>query len=131
CTAPPGRWITGTCYGQPSPRLAATRAASTLQPGGWTPPTLGMPPGMSSTSRTSRGPSMIQYEDVPVPNRSPDEMGTAELVRAAYAQVSTLVRDEIALAKLELAGKGTEAGIGAGVVRAAGTCGFSRLGPHS
>ncbi|HLT11032.1 MAG TPA: phage holin family protein [Micromonosporaceae bacterium] len=71
---------------------------------------------------------MIQYEDVPVPNRSPDEMGTAELVRAAYAQVSTLVRDEIALAKLELAEKGKKAGIGAGLFGAAGAFAFYGLG---
>lgn len=41
---------------------------------------------------------------------------TADLVRRASAQVSTLVRDEIALAKIELAEKAKRAGVGGGLV---------------
>jgi len=43
------------------------------------------------------------------------EQSTAELVRRASEQLSTLVRDELALAKAELAGKAKHAGAGAGL----------------
>jgi uncharacterized membrane protein YqjE len=43
------------------------------------------------------------------------EQSTAELVQRASEQVSRLVRDEIALAKAELAEKGKHAGIGIGL----------------
>lgn len=41
---------------------------------------------------------------------------TAELVSQAAAQISTLVRDELALAKAELAEKGKRAGVGGGLL---------------
>ena len=41
---------------------------------------------------------------------------TAELVNQAAAQISTLVRDELTLAKLELTEKGKRAGIGGGLL---------------
>jgi Putative Actinobacterial Holin-X, holin superfamily III len=48
-------------------------------------------------------------------NRSAVEQSTPDLVSQATAQVSTLVRDELALAKLELAEKGKRAGLGGGL----------------
>jgi len=45
---------------------------------------------------------------------------TAELVRTASEQLSTLVRDELALAKAELSGKAKHAGKGIGLFSGAG-----------
>ena len=47
--------------------------------------------------------------------RPVSEQSTAELVQTASEQISRLVRDEIALAKAELAEKGKHAGIGIGL----------------
>ena len=49
------------------------------------------------------------------PARPVAEQSTAELVQRASEQLSRLVRDEIALAKAELAEKGKHAGIGIGL----------------
>ena len=49
------------------------------------------------------------------PARPVADQSTSELVQRASEQVSRLVRDEIALAKAELAEKGKHAGIGAGL----------------
>ena len=49
------------------------------------------------------------------PTRPVTEQSTAELVQRATDQVSRLLRDEIALAKAELAEKGKHAGIGIGL----------------
>jgi predicted phage tail protein len=43
------------------------------------------------------------------------EQSTAELVHLATDQISQLVRDELRLARVELASKGRKAGIGAGL----------------
>jgi uncharacterized membrane protein YqjE len=48
------------------------------------------------------------------------ERPAAELVRELSAQVSTLVRQELELARVELAAKGKEAGLGAGMFGGAG-----------
>src|SRR3954466_14205928 len=48
------------------------------------------------------------------------DASTAELINRAAAQVSTLVRDELALARAELTEKGRRAGVGAGLLSAAG-----------
>ncbi|BCJ41607.1 membrane protein [Actinoplanes ianthinogenes] len=48
------------------------------------------------------------------------EQSTAELVQRAGEQLSKLVRDELTLAKAELAEKGKHAGIGAGLFGGAG-----------
>ncbi|MBU2666644.1 phage holin family protein [Actinoplanes bogorensis] len=53
------------------------------------------------------------------PGKSADQ-STAELVQQASEQVSRLVRDEIALAKAELAEKGKHAGIGIGLFAGGG-----------
>ncbi|MEV6851127.1 phage holin family protein [Actinoplanes sp. NPDC051411] len=53
---------------------------------------------------------------------------TADLVNQAAGQVSTLVRDELALAKLELAEKGKRAGLGGGLFGGAAVLGLYGLG---
>ncbi len=53
---------------------------------------------------------------------------TGDLVNQAAAQISTLVRDELALAKLELAEKGRRAGVGGGLVGGAAVLGWFGLG---
>ena len=53
---------------------------------------------------------------------------TSDLVSQAAAQVSTLVRDELALAKLELAEKGKRAGVGGGLLGGAGVLALYGLG---
>src|SRR4029079_18390295 len=47
---------------------------------------------------------------------APHDASTADLVTRATAQVSTLVRDELALARMELVEKGKRAGIGGGLM---------------
>ena len=54
------------------------------------------------------------------PPRPIADQSTAELVQRASEQLSKLVRDEIALAKAELAEKGKHAGIGIGLFGAGG-----------
>ncbi|MFF0308560.1 phage holin family protein [Streptosporangium sp. NPDC004379] len=49
-----------------------------------------------------------------------ETLSTAELVRQLSQDVSRLVRDELRLAKLELAEKGKHAGLGAGLFGGAG-----------
>lgn len=56
------------------------------------------------------------------------EQSTADLLRQLSEQTTTLVRQEIALAKLELTEKGRKAGIGAGMFGGAGALGFYALG---
>jgi hypothetical protein len=53
---------------------------------------------------------------------------TSDLVSQAAAQISTLVRDELALAKLELTEKGKRAGIGGGLFGGAGVLGLYGVG---
>lgn len=53
---------------------------------------------------------------------------TAELINRAVNQVSTLVRDEITLAKTEVAAKGKRFGLGGGLFGAAGLLGVYGLG---
>jgi len=56
------------------------------------------------------------------------EQSTAELVQRASEQLSRLVRDEITLAKAELAEKGKHAGIGIGLFGAGGVLVFYGTG---
>ena len=58
----------------------------------------------------------------------PSTASTPDLVNQAAAQISTLVRDELALAKLELAEKGKRAGIGGGLFGGAAVLGLYGLG---
>lgn len=67
-----------------------------------------------------------------VANARPTQVGsepsTAELVQRATEQVSRLVRDELALARAELAQKGKHAGIGVGLFGGAGVLALYGLG---
>jgi predicted lipid-binding transport protein (Tim44 family) len=54
--------------------------------------------------------------------------GTGELVKDLSAQVSRLVRQEVELAKTEMAEKGKKAGIGVGMFGGAGIAGVLMLG---
>ena len=63
-----------------------------------------------------------------VPARPLAEKSTAELVQQASEQVSRLVRDELTLAKAELAEKGKRAGIGAGLFGGAGVLAMYGVG---
>ncbi len=53
---------------------------------------------------------------------------TADLISQASQQISTLVRDELALAKAELAEKGKRAGMGGGLLGGAGVLSLYGLG---
>jgi uncharacterized membrane protein YqjE len=56
------------------------------------------------------------------------DQSTADLLRQLSEQTTTLVRQEIELAKVELTEKGKKAGIGAGMFGGAGAPGFYALG---
>jgi protein-S-isoprenylcysteine O-methyltransferase Ste14 len=58
----------------------------------------------------------------------PDGASTAELVSLAASQISTLVRDELALGRAELMEKGKRAGLGGGLFGAAGVLGIYGFG---
>lgn len=62
------------------------------------------------------------------PVRPVAEQSTAELVQTASEQLSRLVRDEIALAKAELAQKGKHAGIGIGLFGTSGVLALYGIG---
>ena len=62
------------------------------------------------------------------PARPLSEQSTAELVQHASEQLGRLVRDELTLAKAELAEKGKRAGIGAGLFGGAGVFALYGLG---
>jgi MFS family permease len=53
---------------------------------------------------------------------------TAELVRQAAEQISRLVRDELALAKAEMAEKGKRAGVGVGLFGGGGVAALYGVG---
>jgi len=59
---------------------------------------------------------------------SPDDLSLAELVKQLSDQTTTLVRQEIDLAKSELAVKGKQAGVGAGMFGGASMFGLYALG---
>ncbi|KHL17082.1 putative superfamily III holin-X [Mumia flava] len=65
---------------------------------------------MSSAPRQDAGPA----------GSAADEPSTGELVSRLSSELSTLVRDELRLAQLEVTGKAKQAGIGAGILGAAG-----------
>src|SRR5689334_22408064 len=56
------------------------------------------------------------------------EQSTAELVQRASEQISRLVKDELTLAKAELAEKGKHAGIGIGLFGTSGVLGLYGIG---
>lgn len=57
-----------------------------------------------------------------------EQASTAELVSRLSEQMTTLVRDELALARLEMVEKGKKAGKGAGLLGAAGVTAMYGLG---
>lgn len=59
---------------------------------------------------------------------APDERPVAELLKDLSQQTSTLVHQELELAKLELTQKGKRAGIGAGMFGGASVVGLYALG---
>ena len=69
---------------------------------------------MAQASETRDGPS--------------SEASVAELVKQLSEQTSRLARQEVELAKAEVAAKGKRAGIGAGLFGAAGIVGFYAVG---
>jgi uncharacterized membrane protein YqjE len=62
------------------------------------------------------------------PARPVADQSTAELVQRASEQISRLVRDELALAKAELAEKGKHAGIGIGLFGGGGVLAMYGVG---
>ena len=56
------------------------------------------------------------------------EHSTGELVKMMTEQVSVLIRDELKLAQLEMAGKGKQAALGAGLFGASGVVAVYGLG---
>jgi hypothetical protein len=77
-----------------------------------------------SDSRTGTATDRRSAESRTPESRTPDSgsadaRSTADLVRNASEQISTLVRDEIALARLEVTTKARRAGMGAGLLSAA------------
>ncbi|GGK15170.1 hypothetical protein GCM10010124_04700 [Pilimelia terevasa] len=60
---------------------------------------------------------MAQYADT---DRRVDPDSTAHLIHRATEQLSTLIRDELALARIEIAEKGRRLGRGAGLLGGAG-----------
>jgi uncharacterized membrane protein YqjE len=66
--------------------------------------------------------------DPPDGRGDPREESIAELVKRLAADTSTLVHQEIELAKAELAEKGRTAGAGAGMLGGAGVAGLLALG---
>jgi uncharacterized membrane protein YqjE len=56
------------------------------------------------------------------------EHGLGDLVKELSSQVSTLVRQEVELAKAEVGEKGKKAGVGAGMFGGAGVAGLLMLG---
>ena len=68
---------------------------------------------------------MLDQKPVARPNGA---ASTAELVSQAASQISTLVRDELALGKAELAEKGKRAGLGGGLLGGAGVLAIYGVG---
>ncbi len=62
------------------------------------------------------------------PARPATEQSTSELVQRASEQISRLVRDELALARVELTEKGKHAGIGVGLFGGGGVLALYGLG---
>lgn len=71
---------------------------------------------------------MNDMQTHPTTNGHRDGRSLAELSRDLTRQTTTLMRQEIELAKVELAQKGKQAGIGAGMFGGAGALGFYAFG---
>jgi Putative Actinobacterial Holin-X, holin superfamily III len=66
--------------------------------------------------------------DPSTPVLRPGAASTADLVRQATSQISTLVRDELALARIELVAKGKRAALGGGLLAGAATFALYGIG---
>lgn len=77
---------------------------------------------MTAHTPSQDGPAGASLPDTPA------NATTGELVTRLSAQISELVRGELALAKAELAAKGKRAGIGAGLAGTAGVLALYGLG---
>src|SRR4051794_9203794 len=71
---------------------------------------------------------MTQIEGPPDGGAGLRQRPTGELVKDLSTQVSTLVRQELELAKVELTAKGRQAGIGAGMMTAGGVLALFGIG---
>jgi uncharacterized membrane protein YqjE len=81
-------------------------------------------PGIGQTIRTIGGPSMAEYQR----DAEARERPTAELMREFADQATTLLRKEIELAKVEVAEKGKQAAVGAGMFGGTGVFGLYGFG---
>jgi Putative Actinobacterial Holin-X, holin superfamily III len=72
------------------------------------------------TLETAAAPTRAVNGTVPATLNGHRPASTADLVRLATDQVSQLVRDEVALAKLEMSAKAKKVGLGAGLFGGAG-----------
>jgi uncharacterized membrane protein YqjE len=70
----------------------------------------------------------MSKEVTAVPSSESHDPSTGELVGRVAEQLSTLVRDELALAKVELIEKGKHAGLGGGLFGGAAALGLYGLG---
>jgi hypothetical protein len=61
-------------------------------------------------------------------SQAPGEHSTGELAKTMTEQVSVLIRDELKLAQLEMASKGKQAALGAGMFGASGIVAFYGVG---
>jgi len=71
---------------------------------------------------------MMMTTDTQPSTAWPAEASTAQLVSQLSEQVSTLVRDELALARVEMVEKGKRAGVGAGLLGGAGVLAMYGVG---
>jgi MFS family permease len=72
--------------------------------------------------------STLNNRPAPAPVLPSNDRSTAELVKLAAEQVSTLVRDELKLAQIELTEKGKRAGLGVGMFGGAGVVALYGVG---
>src|SRR3954451_24381964 len=78
------------------------------------------PTTMTDAPRTGATAASKAFPASDTSGRAAQEPATGELVRQVSEQISRLVRDELALAKVEMTQKGKRAGVGAGLLGGAG-----------
>src|SRR5215469_13782644 len=105
---PPGRRVTIWAFSLVRAGHMAVMSGTTTQPRAAQPEPV--PDGQRSAASTA----------TPAPSAPDHAPSTAELIRRATEQLSTLVRDELALARAEMAQKLAHAGKGAGLFGGAG-----------
>ncbi len=69
-------------------------------------------------------PAGTSATDVPTPRGAEDERSLGEIVQALTQDTTTLLKQELELAKVELKAEATRAGKGAGMVGGAGLAGY-------